>query len=74
MAKNEKGMLIVDWEYKVITMKTEGFMGGIVDISELETAFNNLGKDGWELIASFDTNEGYGRTRDVVVLFKRPLN
>lgn len=64
-------MLIMEWEYKVITMKTEGFMGGKVDISELEIALNNLGKDGWELTAAFDTNEGYGRTRDVVVLFKR---
>ncbi|MBW6467082.1 MAG: DUF4177 domain-containing protein [Brevefilum sp.] len=64
----------MEWEYKVITMRTEGFMGGKVDISELETALNNLGKEGWELTAAFDTNEGYGRTRDVVVLFKRPMS
>jgi hypothetical protein len=61
-----------EWEYKVITLRTEGFWGGKVDITELETVMNNLGRDGWELTAAFDTNESYGRTRDVVALFKRP--
>lgn len=63
----------MDWEYRVITMKTEGFMGGKVDVSQLELMMNNLGRDEWELAAALDTNEGYGRTRDVVLLFKRPL-
>ncbi|MFU8826268.1 MAG: DUF4177 domain-containing protein [Brevefilum sp.] len=47
-------------------------MGGKVDITELEAVMNNLGRDEWELTAALDTNEGYGRTRVVVVLFKRP--
>jgi hypothetical protein len=62
----------MEWEYKVITFRTEGFMGGKVDVSQLESLMNSLGRDEWELTAAFDTNEGYGRTRDVVVLFKRP--
>ena len=62
----------MEWEYKVITLRTEGFWGGKVDITQLEALMNNLGRDSWELSSSLGTNEGYGRSRDVVLLFKRP--
>ncbi len=62
----------MEWEYKVITLRTEGFWGGKIDVAQMEALMNSLGHDEWELTAAFDTNEGYGRTRDVVVLFKRP--
>jgi len=32
-----------------------------------------LGREGWELAAALPTTESYGRTRDVVVIFKRPM-
>lgn len=62
----------MQWEYKTIKLQTKGFLGVKFDEAELDEFMNQLGSEGWELTTAFDTNEGYGRTRDVVVLFKRP--
>ncbi len=59
------------WEYKMIKLKATGIMGGRTDEAKLDTMMNELGEQGWELAAAFGTNEGYGNTRDVVVIFKR---
>jgi len=61
----------MEWEYKVITLGTSGFFGGKIDVAQLEALMNNLGSDSWELASAFGTNEGYGRSRDIVLLFKR---
>ncbi len=60
------------WEYKTIKLKATGITGGKIDEDRLDTLMNELGGQGWELAAAFDTNEGYGSTRDAVVIFKRP--
>jgi len=60
------------WEYKTVKQKAKGLMGGKVDEVQLDAMMNNLGRDGWELVSAFDTNEAYGNTRDVIVIFKRP--
>ena len=60
------------WEYKTVKLKAKGLLGGKVDESQLDAMMNELGREGWELAAAFDTNKDYGSTRDVVVLFKRP--
>ena len=59
------------WEYKTIALGAGGFLGGKVDLQKFESMLNELGRDGWELIAAFDTNQGYGATRDVIATFKR---
>lgn len=59
------------WEYKTIKLKATGLMGGKTDELKLDAMMNELGGQGWELAAAFDTNEMYGDTRDVVVIFKR---
>ncbi len=63
----------MNWEYKVLKLATGGILGGKVDAEGFEAHINNLGHEGWELICAFDTNQSYGQTRDVVVLFKRPV-
>jgi len=60
------------WEYKTIKLATTGFTGGKLDETKLEHLMNELGSQGWELASAFDTNQGSGETRDVVVIFKRP--
>jgi len=60
------------WQYKTLKLRATGLLGGKIDESQLDAMMNELGSDGWELAAAFDTNELYGDTRDVVVLFKRP--
>ena len=59
------------WEYKIIKLATKGFTGGEFDETELDKLLNELGSQGWELVSAFDTNQAYGETRDVVVIFKR---
>ncbi|MBN1818699.1 MAG: DUF4177 domain-containing protein [Sedimentisphaerales bacterium] len=59
------------WEYKVLKLETTGFLGAKLDADAFEAYMNNLGRDGWELVTAFDTNQAYGETRDVVAVFKR---
>jgi hypothetical protein len=60
------------WEYRTIKLAATGFlMGGKIDEAKLDQMMNDLGEQGWELASAIDTNEAYGSTRDVVVIFKR---
>ena len=59
------------WEYKTMKLQAKGFTGGKFDEVKLDQMMNELGAQGWELVAGFDTNKGYGETRDVVIIFKR---
>jgi len=61
------------WEYKTVKLAAKGFMGGKFDENQLDLYMNQLGSEEWELVAGFDTNKSQGETRDVVVIFKRPL-
>lgn len=60
------------FEYKTIELAAHGFLGGKIDRVKFELLLNELGRDGWELVNAFDTNSGYGQTRDVIAIFKRP--
>ncbi len=62
----------MEWEYRTVKLRPQGFWGGVVDEAQLDAVMNGLGRDGWELATSFVTHEGYGRTRDVIMVFKRP--
>ena len=62
------------WEYKTIKVGTKGMLGGILDVSAFDSLLNQLGSDGWELVAAFDTNQSYGASREAVAVFKRPRN
>jgi hypothetical protein len=61
------------WEYKCIKVGTGGWTGGRLDAPALEAELNALGSQGWEVTAAFDTNQGQGATRDVIVFLERPI-
>lgn len=61
------------WEYKTIELATHGFLGGKLDRVKFEEMLNSLGREGWELVNAFDTNQGHGATRDVIAIFKRAV-
>jgi len=62
----------MNWEYKTIKLQATGFLsGGKIDETKLDDMMNELGAQGWELVTGFDTNKGYGETRDVVIIFNR---
>ena len=56
------------WAYKRITFD-------IFEIAEpdFEAKLNDVGKDGWELISSFDRERG-GSSKECFFMFKRPLD
>lgn len=60
------------WIYKVVEFDPKkSFMGGKVDSQHMETRLNELGRQGWEVISSFTTNEGYGNTKKIVYTLKK---
>ncbi|MBN1513252.1 MAG: DUF4177 domain-containing protein [Phycisphaerae bacterium] len=63
------------WEYMTLKLAAEGwFLGGKLDVEKLDTQLNALGRDGWEVVSAFDTNQAYGASRDIVVILKRPTS
>lgn len=68
----KKGCLVmIKWEYKTIEFDTKGFAGGLLDIYTFNEALNDNGRDGWELVNCFDTNQTNGASRKVIAIFKR---
>lgn len=64
---------MTQWRYKTVKLAAEGwFLGGNLNVTKFDKTLNDMGRQGWELIVAFDTNQGYGATRDVVAVFKRP--
>ncbi len=61
------------WEYKTVEFETTGFMGGKLDIHTFNQTLNELGRDGWELVSCFDTNQSQGASRLVIAVFKRAM-
>ena len=60
------------WEYRTVKVEAKGwFAGGVLDQPKFETALNELGRDGWELVSTFDTNMLHGQTREIVAVLKR---
>ena len=59
------------WEYRTIKLEASGIMGGKIDEKKLDEMMNELGDQGWELSAAFDSNMQAGTTRDAIVIFKR---
>lgn len=55
------------WAYKRVTFD-------ILEITEsdFEQKLNDVGTDGWELVASFDRERG-GNSKECFFIFKRPL-
>ena len=60
------------WEYKTVKLDTKGILGGILDTTRFDATLNDLGSEGWELVAAFDTSQVQGASREVVAVFKRP--
>lgn len=59
------------WEYMTLAVQAGGFLGGKVNLEELTARLDEAGAAGWELVNVFATSQGYGKTRDVVAVFKR---
>ncbi len=61
------------WEYQTVTLDVVGVWGIKFDVDEAQNFTNQLGAEGWELISAFAVNEAAGRSKEVVFIFKRPI-
>lgn len=60
----------MQWEYKTISYKKASWLSGSIEVTELETILNELGRDRWELV-SVAPNAYLGHQRGLVVILKR---
>jgi hypothetical protein len=61
------------WEYMMLDVGVSGFwLGPNLDGDALTAKLNELGMDGWEVVVMSGMNLGYGRTKDLVMVLKRP--
>ena len=61
------------WEYKTVKLKVAGFWGVGLDPEKADEFINQFGQEGWELVSAFDLSEGAGISKEVILIFKRPL-
>ena len=66
-------MAFKQYEYRVVTMDTKGWSGGILNVEETQETLNQLGEQGWELVSTVSTHMGNGITRCIVHYFKREV-
>jgi len=63
------------FEYKLLDVVATGWwFGAKINHQELANKLNELGREGWEVVASTDINRHYGSSRSVIIILKRPLN
>ncbi len=61
------------WEYKTVKVSAKGwFLGGKLDEVQFDKLLNELGAEGWELVAILTTTQAYGASREIAAVFKRP--
>jgi hypothetical protein len=51
-----------------------GFLGGRIDKDSLDGTLNEIGAEGWELVATMTTALYQGRTQSATLIFKRPVS
>lgn len=56
------------WAYKRVTMDVFD-----LEKTDFEAKLDAVGKDGWELVASFDRERG-GNSKEVYFIFKKALD
>ncbi len=61
------------WEYKVHAFDSKHFLSGKFKWEDFEGDLNRMGREGWELVSTLDTNSYRGSTGSVVALFKRSI-
>jgi Domain of unknown function (DUF4177) len=61
-------------EYMILDVGVAGFwLGPNLDGNALTAKLNELGEDGWEALGLSDMATQQGRTKDLVIILKRPL-
>lgn len=61
------------FEYKTVEIKPKGTWQKKFDVTEIDKILNEMGSQGWELVAVEDRNVGYGHTGYFFYTFKREI-
>ena len=61
------------FEYKTLIYETSGWVDSKIDANEIDGKLNESARDGWELDKCFPVAESYGRTKKIVLIFKREI-
>ncbi len=62
------------WEYMILDVGVAGFwLGPNLDGNALTAKLNELGAEGWEALGLSDMATTQGRTKDLVIILKRPV-
>ena len=62
------------WEYMILDVGVAGFwLGPNLDGNALTAKLNELGAEGWEALGLSDMATTQGRTKDLVIILKRPI-
>lgn len=64
---------MMKWEYKTVQFEKKGFISSKLDIDELDTELNALGREGWELI-SFEYQPSISNELPSFAILKRAVN
>jgi hypothetical protein len=59
------------WEYQTEKFNAKGWVGASLDLPAIDARLKALGAEGWELASTVATNQAYGQTHEVVLIFKR---
>ena len=63
------------WEYMILDVGVSGFwLGPNLDGNALTAKLNELGAQGWEALGLTEMSTQQGRTKDLVVILKRPTS
>ena len=61
------------WEYMILDVGVSGFwLGPNLDGNALTTRLNELGAEGWEALGLTEMAYREGRTKDLIIILKRP--
>ncbi len=62
------------FEYQLLDVPVDkSFWGGKIDVQALTDKLNELGREGWELVSTVDTELYGGGSRGLLVMLKREL-
>ncbi|XEC93098.1 DUF4177 domain-containing protein [Paenibacillus tarimensis] len=59
------------WAYRTIKYQMGMLSDATINEEELEDLLNQQGYEGWELVSCFDTNTTQGKSKEVVMIFKK---
>ena len=61
------------YEYYTFAYDTRGLYSPTINLSDIQGALNELGREGWELVSTTPIHKSTGMTGNIIYYFKRRL-